>query len=96
MWVDDFQQSAAGTVLVYYDVALSATSSTAISNTFGSIVGLFLTSAPSCAATTPIGCPANAMLVGKLQQYGLPVPTQGAFYNQMYPSAGRHLRRALQ
>ena len=84
VWVNDFQQSAAGTVLVYFDVALSATSSTAISNTFMDIVGLFSTNAASCAATTPIGCPAGSALVAKLQQYGLPLT--GAYYNQQQPA----------
>ena len=75
--------SAAGTVLVHFDVMLSATSSTAITNSYYDILGLFIASSPSCATTTPAGCPANSMLVGKLQQYGLPL--SAAYYNQQFP-----------
>jgi hypothetical protein len=95
VWVNDFQQSAAGGVLVYYDVSLSATSSTAISNAFGSIVGLFTDCHP--ATGDRIGCPAQATactslpctstLVTKLIEFGLPVTN--AYYNQQNAPAGR-------
>ena len=88
VWTNDFQQSAAGTVLLYYDVSLSATSSTAISNTFMEVANLFTDCHPSTGDR--IGCPAQATactslpctstLVSKLIQFGLPVTN--AYYNQ--------------
>lgn len=96
VWVNDFQQSAAGTVLVYYDVSLPAESSTAISTTFGVIAGLFTDCHP--ATGDRIGCPAQSTpctslpctstLVSKLIEFGLPVTN--AFYNQQNAAvAGR-------
>ena len=80
VWVNDYQQSAAGTVLLYYDVSLPATTSTAISNTFLDIQGLFTDCHP--ATGDRVGCPAGATsaLVLALQKYGLPVTD--AYYNQ--------------
>ena len=80
VWVNDFQQSAAGTTLLYYDISLSATTSTAISNTFMEVQGLFTDCHP--ATGDNVGCPAGATsaLVLALQQYGLPVTN--AYYNQ--------------
>jgi hypothetical protein len=88
VWVNDFQQSAAGNVLIYFDVALSATSSTAISNTFAEVMGLFTDCHPSTGDR--IGCPAQPApctalpctsgLVSRLKEFGLPITN--AYYNQ--------------
>ena len=78
VWVEDFQPSAAGTVLLYFDVLDSATSSSAITATFVNITTLF----PACRGSggSLVGCPAGPFLVGKLQQFGLPLTA--AYYNQ--------------
>ena len=80
VWVNDFQQSAAGTTLLYYDISLSATTSTAISTTFLEVQGLFMNCHP--ATGDRVGCPAGVTspLVLKLQQFGLPVTN--VYYNQ--------------
>ena len=74
-------------MLVSFDVALPATSSSAISTTFGEVQGLFTDCHP---ATGKVGCPAQAtpctalpcasLLVSKLIQFGL--PATNAYYNQ--------------
>jgi hypothetical protein len=86
VFVNDFQQSAAGTTLIYFDVALPATSSSAIPAMFSQVAALF----QPCngAGVSPVGCPAAAALLSKLQQYGLPI-TQAYYNNQLSPTSGR-------
>ena len=96
VWVNDFQQSAAGNVLLYFDVSLSATSSTAISTTFADVQALFIDCHPATgdrvgcpAQATPCtgGLPCNSTLVSNLIRFGLPVTN--AFYNQQNaPTSG--------
>jgi hypothetical protein len=80
VWVNDFQQSAAGTTLIYFDVSLSATTSEAISATFLGIESLFTDCHP--ATGDRVGCPAgaNSTLVQAMLQYGLPLTN--VYYNQ--------------
>jgi len=86
VFVNDFQQSAAGTTLLFFDVALPATSSSAIPAMFSQVAALF----QPCngAGVAPVGCPAAAALLSKLQQYGLPI-TQAYYNNQLAPMSGR-------
>jgi len=85
VFVNDFQQSPLGNVLLYFDVALPATSSSAIPVMFAQVAGLF--QACNGAGASPVGCPAGAPLISALQQFGLPI-TQ-AYYNQENaPAAG--------
>ena len=90
----DFQQSAAGTVLVYLDISLpgnpSDTSSAAIGITFAKVEHLFTECNGS--GQPRIGCPAGSPnwagvpnLVAALQQFGL--PCGNAYYNQQ-PTTG--------
>ena len=82
VWVNDFQQSAAGTTLIYFDVSLPATTSSAIITTFSSIQSLFTDCHP--ATGDRVGCPAGntSALVLRLKQYfGDDLPTN-AYYNQ--------------
>jgi hypothetical protein len=89
VWVNDFQQSAAGTVLVYVDISLpgnpSDSSSAAIGITFAKVEHLFT----ECngLGQARIGCPAGSpnaagvpKLVASLHKYGLDLPN--AYYNQ--------------
>jgi len=95
VWVTDFEQSAARSVLVYYEILLSPTSSTAVTNTFAEVVNLFTDCHPSTGDR--VGCPAQptactslpctSTLVTKLKQFGLPVTN--AYYSQQNAPAGR-------
>ena len=87
VWVTDFQKSAAGTVLLYFDVELSATSSTAIGTTFGVIQSLFTDCHPLTG--NRLGCPAVATspLVPKLKQYFGDGILTNAYYNEQFPSS---------
>jgi hypothetical protein len=85
VYVNDFQQSASGTTLIYFDIELKATSSSettppGVTAMFAMVQGLF----NSCngAGNAPVGCNAasNSTLVQAMRQYGLPVCN--AFYNQ--------------
>jgi len=90
VYVNDFQQSSLGNTLIYFDIALPATSSSAIPTMFSNVASLFTPC--NGAGAPPVGCPAGAgsVLVTKLQKYGLPI-TQ-AFYNQdTAPSGGRKM-----
>jgi len=96
VYVNDFQASAAGGVLIYFDVELPATSSSAILAMFSQVSSLF--TACNGAGVSPVGCPAGAssVLVTKLQHFGLPVGE--AYYNQQPAAAspaGRKSRRML-
>lgn len=73
VYVNDFQQAAAGTVLIYFDIELPATSSSAIPEMFSNVTALFT----QCNGdgVSPVGCPAgtSSPLVASLRQYGLPI-----------------------
>jgi len=86
VYVNDFQASAAGTTLIYFDVELPATSSSAIPAMFSQVAALFTPC--NGAGTSPVGCGAGAtsLLVSKLQLFGLPITD--AFYNQHNAAAG--------
>jgi len=86
VFVNDFQQSAAGGTLIYFDIALPATTSSAIPQMFSQVASLF--SACNGAGVSPVGCSAGAssVLVTKLQEFGLPITD--VFYNQQNPAAG--------
>ena len=84
VYVNDFQQSSAGTTKIYFDVELSATSSSiAVPAMLSSVQGLFY--ACQGAGNAPIGCEAgtNSSLVAAMQSYGLPVTN--AYYNEQSP-----------
>lgn len=80
VYVNDFQRSAAGTTLIYADIMLPASTSSAILFTFKQVAALFTQCNGS--GVSPVGCPAgpNSVLVGALQQFGLPLTE--AYYNQ--------------
>jgi hypothetical protein len=80
VYVNDFQRAAAGTVLIYFDIELPATSSSAIPEMFSNVTALFTPC--NGAGVSPVGCPAgtSSALVASLQQYGLPICD--AYYNQ--------------
>jgi len=82
--VNDFQQSAAGTTLIYFDVALPATSSSAIPAMFGQVAGLF--AACNGAGVSPVGCAAgpSSALTAAMQRFGLPI--SDAYYNNQLPA----------
>lgn len=82
-YVVDFQNSSAGTTLVYFDIILPDYE---IKTEFLQIKNLFDVSAPSCAATAPVGCPANEPFARALRARGLPLAYPGAYYNdQLVP-----------
>lgn len=78
--VNDFQTSASGTTLIYFDIALPAITSSAIPAMFSQVASLF--TACNGAGVSPVGCPAgsSSLLVTKLQSFGLPITN--AYYNQ--------------
>jgi len=90
--VNDFQASAAGTTLIYFDIELPATTSSAIPAMFGQVANLF----EAClgAGVSPVGCPAGptSSLVTHLQQFGLPITD--AYYNQQPAAASPGGRKA--
>jgi hypothetical protein len=94
VFVNDFQQSSAGTTKIYFDVELPATSSSvAVPAMLSSVQGLF--QACHGDGSAPIGCSAGTTspLVIALQQFGLPITD--AFYNDEYPSAPSGHRKML-
>jgi hypothetical protein len=80
IYVNDFQRSAAGTTLIYFEVELSASTSSAISQMFRQVVSLF--TACKGIGKLPVGCNAgaNSTLVVNMQTYGLPV--NDVYYNE--------------
>ena len=80
IYVNDFQMSASGTTLIYFDIALPAVSSSSIPVMFSQVSSLF--TACNGAGVSPVGCPAgsSSLLVTKLQSFGLPITN--AYYNQ--------------
>lgn len=90
--MNDFQQSAAGTTLIYFDIELPATTSSAIPAMFAQVANLFT----ECngAGVSPVGCPAGAssLLVTKMKEYGLPITD--VYYNNQLPvgGAGRKMK----
>ena len=84
VYVNDFQASEVGTTLIYFDVELPATSSSAIPAMFKQVQALFT----PCkgAGVTPVGCNAHTSLVSSLQQFGLPVTE---VYCNQQPAVGR-------
>jgi len=80
VWVTNFEQSSAGTTLVFVDVVLGQTSSSAVTASFASIENLF----ESCngVGNLPLGCAASPAsgLVSAFKSFGLPVTN--AYYNQ--------------
>jgi len=86
LFIRDLQRSIAGTTIVYFDINLPATSSTAISNAFVQFQNYFVDCHPS--QGDRIGCPSGTILTQKLQSYGLP----GAFYNQQTAAAPYTMR----
>jgi len=83
IFVNDFQQSAAGGTLIYFDIALPATSSSAIPVMFSQVASLFTQC--NSAGVSPVGCNAGptSVLTTKLQHFGLPVTD--VYYNQQNP-----------
>lgn len=82
-YVVDFQNSSAGTTLVYFDTILPDYE---IKPVFLKIKNLFDVSDPTCAATAPVGCPANEPFARALRARGLPLAYPGAYYNdQLVP-----------
>jgi hypothetical protein len=86
IFIENIQVSAAGTTIVYFDINLPATTSTAVSNTFVQFENYFNDCHP--AQGDRIGCPSGPILTQKLQSYGLP----GAFYNQQTAAAPYTMR----
>jgi hypothetical protein len=82
IFLNDFQQSGAGTTLVYFDIALPATTSSAIPAMFSQVASLFTPC--NGAGVSPVGCPADTTLVNSLRNAGLPI--NNAYYNQQNPS----------
>ena len=82
VYVNDFQSSAVGTTLIYFDIALPAYSSSAVPVMFFQVASLFT----QCkgAGVSPVGCPANSALINSLKNAGLPL--NNAYYNQQSPS----------
>jgi len=82
VYVNDFQQSADGNTLLYFDIALPATSSSAIPIMFSQVQALFTPC--NGAGVSPVGCNAgtSSVLVTKLRKYGLPITD--VYYNQQY------------
>jgi hypothetical protein len=94
VFVNDFQQSSAGTTKIYFDIELDATSSSvAVPAMLGSVQALF--EACQGAGIAPIGCSAGATspLVVALREFGLPITD--AFYNDEYPSGASGHRKML-
>jgi len=84
VFVNDFQQSSAGTTKIYFDIELDATSSSvAVPAMLLNVQALF--QACQGDGNPPIGCSAGSTspFVVALQEFGLPITD--AFYNDQYP-----------
>jgi len=89
LFVTNYQMSQAGTTLLYLDVVLPGTDPRGadydIVTAFAQVKALFQTMQRSCAATTPVGCPAVPALIAAFAAHGL--PAAGAYYNQQYKAS---------
>jgi len=78
IYITNFQASSAGTTLIYFDTILDGTDYD-VAAAAAAVQSLFVLNDTSCAATTPVGCPAHIALTNAMVGNGL--PAAAAFYN---------------